>query len=327
MQIQQGQIAVITGAGSGIGRALAQQLAAQGVHLGLCDLDTAGLAQTREQCLEKAPAGTRVSIHRVDVAVEDEMLDFRDAVARVHGTDHIALLFNNAGIGGGGSFVDGDRAEWERTFGVCWQGVYNGCRAFLPMLMASPAAFLVNVSSVNGFWASLGPGVPHTAYSAAKFAVKGFTEALITDLRLSAPQVRCAVVMPGHIGTGISINTGRVLSGTEPLTLPAERVAQARARLVRAGAPVAALSDDQIRQLLHQRALEFRDKAPTSADEAARIILAGVREDRWRILVGEDAHRLDAMVRAEPEQAYEDAFAAAWRSAATTPRQSDGDRA
>jgi hypothetical protein len=133
--------------------------------------------------------------------------------------------------------------------------------------------------------------------------------------------------MPGHIGTGISINTGKVLTGTEPLTLPAERVAQARARMLRAGAPVAGLSDDQIRQLLHQRALEFRDNAPTSAEQAAAIILTGVREDRWRILVGEDAQRLDAMVRAEPEQAYQDAFAAAWRSAATTPRQSDGDRA
>jgi NAD(P)-dependent dehydrogenase (short-subunit alcohol dehydrogenase family) len=325
MQIQAGQIAVITGAASGIGRALAHQLAAQGVHLSLCDLDPAGLARTRELCLAQAPAGTRVGIHRVDVAIEDEMLDFRDAVARVHGTDRIALLFNNAGIGGGGSFVDGDRGEWERTFGVCWQGVYLGCRAFLPMLIASPEAFIVNISSVNGFWASLGPGVAHTAYSAAKFAVKGFTEALITDLRLHAPHVRCAVVMPGHIGTGIAINTSRLLAGADALALPPEAVAQARARMIKAGAPVAQLPDDAIRQLIHQRGIEFRDKAPTSAEQAAAIILEGVRAGRWRILVGEDAERLDRMVRTDPEQAYEPAFAEAWRSAATTPGPTAGD--
>ena len=92
-----------------------------------------------------------------------------------HDTDHVNLVFNNAGIGGGGSFVTGDRAEWDRTFGVDWGGVYNCCRAFVPLLVASDDGYLVNTSSVNGFWASLGPGIPHTAYSAAKFAVKGFS--------------------------------------------------------------------------------------------------------------------------------------------------------
>src|SRR5204862_7980611 len=89
-------------------------------------------------------------------------------------------------------------------------------RAFAPLLVASDAGYLVNTSSVNGFWASLGPGIPHTAYSAAKFAVKGFTEALITDFRINAPHVKVAVVMPGHIGTDIVTNSMRVHGGGEP---------------------------------------------------------------------------------------------------------------
>ena len=109
---------------------------------------------------------------------------FRDEVVAQHATDHINLLFNNAGIGGGASFVNGDRAEWDRTFGVGWGGVYNCSRAFVPLLVASDEGYLVNTSSVNGFWACLGPGIPHTAYSTAKFAVKGFTEALVTDFRV-----------------------------------------------------------------------------------------------------------------------------------------------
>src|SRR5262249_5650141 len=98
------------------------------------------------------------------------------------------LLFNNAGISGGGSMITNSRDEWERTFNICWGGVYNCARAFLPMLQNAEEGHIVNTSSINGFWASVGPRVPHTAYSAAKFAVKGFTEALITDLRIT-PQI------------------------------------------------------------------------------------------------------------------------------------------
>ncbi len=123
------------------------------------------------------------------------------------------LLFNNAGVAGGYSFVAGDRAEWDRTFAICWGGVYHCSRAFMPLLIASDAGYIVNSSSVNGFWAALGPQVPHTAYSTAKFAVKGFSESLLTDLRQNAPHVRVAVVMPGHVGTGIVANTTRVLDG------------------------------------------------------------------------------------------------------------------
>lgn len=320
MQIRAGQLAVVTGMGSGIGRALARQLSAAGVHVAGCDVSEDGLREAREACLADAPAGTRVSTFRADVSREADLEAFRAAVLAEHPDGRLHLLFNNAGIGGGGSFVDGDRAQWERTFAVCWQGVYHGARVFMPLLMAAPEAFLVNVSSVNGFWASLGAGTPHTAYSAAKFAVKGFTEALITDLRLNASHVKCAVVMPGHIGTSIALNTFRLLGIGDALQMPAEQVAEVRRRMLAAGAPVADLPDDAIRRMVHQRGVDFREKAPTTAEQAAEIILDGVRADRWRILVGEDAQRLDRMVREDPEGAYEPEFAERWQSAATTPR-------
>jgi NAD(P)-dependent dehydrogenase (short-subunit alcohol dehydrogenase family) len=313
MDIKAQQIAVVTGGGTGIGRALVSQLAASGVHVAMCDLSQDAMDESRKLALDGAPAGTRVTTFKADVSREYELQAFRDAVIAEHNTRHIHLMFNNAGIGGGGGFVDGSRAEWERTFGVCWWGVYYGCRTFLPMLTAAPEGHLVNVSSVNGFWATIGAGVSHTAYSAAKFAVKGFTEALVTDLRLNAPHVRCSVVMPGHIGTSIALNTGQVLGHGSALEMAASSVAAARKRMMRAGAPVAELPDEQIRRILHQRAVDFRDKAPTTADQAATIILDGVRANRWRILVGEDAERLDRMVRNDPESAYTPEFAEAWR--------------
>ena len=128
-----------------------------------------------------------ISTFVADVSDEAQLVAFRDHVAATHATDHLDLLFNNAGIGGGGSFVNDPRDEWEQVFGVCWGGVYLGTRTFLPMLLASEAGHVVNTSSVNGFWATLGRTTPHTAYSAAKFAVKGFTEALITDFRAERP--------------------------------------------------------------------------------------------------------------------------------------------
>ncbi|MDH4393119.1 MAG: SDR family NAD(P)-dependent oxidoreductase [Aquabacterium sp.] len=307
MHIESGQIAALTGGGTGIGRALALQLSAMGVHVAMCDVSAAHMAETQVLCLAGAPAGTRVTCTVADVSQESAVLAFRDAVRAEHHTDHIHLLFNNAGTAGGGAFVNGNRADWERTFNIDWFGVYYSARAFLPMLVASPVGCIVNVSSVNGFWASLGPGVPHTAYSAAKFAVKGFTEALITDLRTNAPHVGCVLVMPGHVGTSIALNT------YDARKMPAALVGVMRQRMVQAGAPVADASDDDIRALMHQRAIDFRDKAPTTAAQAAATILDGVRAGRWRILVGEDAHRLDAMVRQAPEDAYEPAFAAAWR--------------
>lgn len=315
MQEFSGRLAVVTGAGSGMGRELAVQLAAAGCHLALCDIALEPLEETRAACLAAAPAAPKVSIHRCDVANEADMLAFRDAVVAAHETNCVHLLFNNAGIGGGGSFLLDDRGEWERTFGVCWYGVYYGARAFMPLLVAAPEAHIVNTSSVNGFWATLGPNTAHTAYSAAKFAVKGFTEALINDCRLHAPHVKVSLVMPGHIGTSIGLNTNRVLRGHGALEMTADEVAVARARMAARGAPVDNLPDEHIRAAVHQAGVDFRDKAPLTAAQAATIILDGVRADRWRILVGEDAKRLDAMVRAEPEAAYEVDFTERLRDA------------
>ncbi len=303
-----GRLAVITGGGTGMGRELARQLAADGCHLALCDVAVPAMTETKALAEQSAPPGTRVSIHPCDVSIEAEVLAFRDAALAAHATDRIQLLFNNAGIGGGGSMLADERADWDKTFGVCWGGVYFCTRAFLPLLVKSDAGVIVNTSSVNGFWACLGPRTAHTAYSAAKFAVKGFTEALMVDLRLHAPHVRAAVVMPGHVGTSIVLNTGKVLGKADIMAMAAADVARLRNLLTLRGLPVAEMSDDEIRTAMQQMAIMFRDAAPTTAARAATIILDGVRAGQWRILVGDDAHALDRHVRADPEAAYEESF-------------------
>jgi NAD(P)-dependent dehydrogenase (short-subunit alcohol dehydrogenase family) len=247
---------------------------------------------------------------------EVDVMRFRDEATEQHATDRIHLLFNNAGIGGGGSMIANGRDEWERTFNICWGGVYLGTRAFLPLLQAADEGHIVNTSSMNGFWASIGPSAPHTAYSAAKHAVKGFSEALITDLRLNAPHIKVSVVMPGHIGTGFRTNSLKVQTGNDSDERDARQIGQARARLASMGKDPSALSDDEIKAGLEERARRFLLDAPTSAAEAARIILNGVKAERWRILVGSDAQLMDRMVRDDPEHAYEEAFFTRFAAAA-----------
>jgi NAD(P)-dependent dehydrogenase (short-subunit alcohol dehydrogenase family) len=281
-----GRLAVVTGGGSGMGRELVIQLAAAGCSVATCDVDPDRAAETVGRAQEHAPDGTRVSAHVCDVADEQQVQRFRDEVLAAHDTDAVQLLFNNAGIGGGGSFLNDPREDWERVFAIDWWGVYHCCRAFVPLLVASDEAYLVNTSSVNGFWAALGPGLPHTAYSTAKFAVKGFTEALITDFRLNAPHVKVAVVMPGHIGTDVVANSASILRDSRGAELTPEEV-------------------EAFESMVQTVSDTFKHGAPLDAAQAAAIILDGVRADRWRILVGEDAHRLDERVRADPERAYE----------------------
>lgn len=302
-----GRIAVVTGGGTGMGRELARQLVAQGCHVAMCDVSDDAMNETRQLCAaERSSPAVRVTTHIADVSSEAQLQRFRDEIARQHATDQIHLLFNNAGIGGGGSLFTNTREQWERTFNICWGGVYLGVRTFLPMLLKADAGHIINTSSVNGFWASVGMGVSHTAYSAAKFAVKGFTEALINDLRLNAPHIRCSVVMPGHIGTSIVSNSRKVHNGVDELS-PADLV-QTRQRLSGAGIDISQMSDADIQKLAQERARSFRDEAPTTAAAAATIILDGVKAGRWRILVGDDAHRLDERVREAPERAYDAAF-------------------
>ncbi len=164
--------------------------------------------------------------------------------------------------------------------------------------MKAKEGHIVNTSSVNGFWASIGPGRPHTAYAAAKFAVKGFTEALITDLAVNAPHIKCSVVMPGHIGTDIVANSRKVLSGSDNVD------AGGRAQDDDAMGMDVSGFDGRPRSsaMVEMQATAFRDNAPTSASEAAKIILDGVKGEKWRILVGKDAEFLDTQVRAAPEK-------------------------
>ena len=272
-----GRIAVVTGGGSGMGRELVRQLVAEGCHVAMCD-----------------------------VSIEDQLKRFRDEITEQQATDRIHLLFNNAGIGGGGSLFTSTREQWERTFNICWGGVYLGVRTFLPMLLKADEGHIVNTSSVNGFWASVGLGASHTAYSAAKFAVKGFTEALINDLRLNAPHIKCSVVMPGHIGTSIVLNSRKIQNGSERLS--ENDIIATRQRLTGMGIDTTQMSDEDIQQIGLERARSFLEEAPMTAAQAARVILDGVKTERWRILVGDDAHRLDERVRQTPERAYDAEF-------------------
>jgi NAD(P)-dependent dehydrogenase (short-subunit alcohol dehydrogenase family) len=304
-----GKIAVVTGGGTGMGRELARQLVAEGCNVAMCDVSAEAMAETKALCeLERPPQGLRVTTHVADVSIEDQLQRFRDEIAEQQDTDRIHLLFNNAGIGGGGSLFTNSREQWERTFNICWGGVYLGVRTFLPMLLNADEGHIVNISSVNGFWASIGMGLSHTAYSAAKFAVKGFTEALINDLRLNAPHIKCSVVMPGHIGTSILSNTRKIQNGSESERLSETEVLVTRRRLDGMGIDTTAMSDEDIQNIALDRARSFREEAPTTAAAAAKIILDGVKAGRWRILVGDDARRLDERVRETPERAYDAEF-------------------
>src|SRR5947207_2838462 len=275
-----GRIAVITGGGTGMGRELARQLVTEGCNVAMCDVSAENMAETKRLCeAGKLPQGLRITTHVADVSDEAQVLRFRDEVEKQQNTDSINLLFNNAGIGGGGSMIANSREQWERTFNVCWGGVYLCTRAFLPMLVKSTEGHLVNTSSVNGFWASIGPGIPHTAYSAAKFAVKGFTEALINDLRINAPHVKCSVVMPGHIGTSIVTNTRKIQTGGDFSNLTADEIVSARARMAAMGIDHSTMTDEDIQNASIERARRFLEEAPTSAAEAARIILDGVKTE------------------------------------------------
>jgi NAD(P)-dependent dehydrogenase (short-subunit alcohol dehydrogenase family) len=277
MQSFEGKIAVVTGGASGMGRELVIQLAKAGCHVAMCDLSVEEMAETQALAEAEDP-DVKITTHRCDVSDEENIIAMRDEVVAQHQASHVNLLFNNAGMSSGGSIITDTRESWDRCFAICWGGVYYGTRAFMPLLIAADEGHIINTSSVNGFFASIGAERPHTAYSAAKFAVKGFSEALITDLRVNAPHVKVSVVMPGHIGTSIVENS------------------------VRLGA---AELDFESAELMQTVSTMFREQAPMTAAEASTVILDGVRADRWRILVGDDAHDLDQAVRSDPEAAYD----------------------
>jgi len=304
-----GKLAVVTGGGSGMGRELVRQLAAQGCSAAACDLNADAVAVTAATAWAAAPPGVRVTGHACDVSDEAQVLRFRDELLEQHATDHIDLVFANAGVVGGASFVKGSRDEWERTFNINWQGVYYCARTFLPLLIASGDGVLVNTSSVAGFWPTAGAGQPITAYSTANFAIKGFSEALIEDLRCNAPQVRVVVVMPGVVNTDIAVTSRRALglpnfeqlSDAQLLELLPE---QGQTILIAMGLLPENFSGDDLRRAIPRLKGELEGKGFTAA-QAATIILDGVRSGAWRILVGEEAKMLDEQIRANPEAPFD----------------------
>jgi NAD(P)-dependent dehydrogenase (short-subunit alcohol dehydrogenase family) len=304
-----GKLAVVTGGGSGIGRELVRQLAAAGCSVAACDLNPDSVAVTAATAWAVAPPGVVVTGHACDVSDEAQVQRFRDELLEQHASDHVDLVFANAGVFGGGSFVNDSRQEWERTFAINWWGVYYCARTFLPLLIASGDGVLVNTSSVAGFWATAGAGAPITAYCTSKFAIKGFSEALIEDLRTNAPQVRVVVVMPGVVNTDIATNSRRALGQPEWEQLSDAELLElipdeTRAGLVAAGLLAEGFSADDFRRAIPRLKDEVRDKGFTAA-QAATIILDGVRSGAWRILVGEEAKMLDEHVRANPEAPFD----------------------
>jgi hypothetical protein len=198
----------------------------------------------------------------------------------------------------GGQFADG---VWLAELAAVRDPaqVAAAVAAALGIWMRRPVAF--SSFSVNGLWASLGPGVPQTAYSTAKFAVRGFTEALIEDLRAHAPHVRAAVVLPGHVGTDIIRNSLRARGLPDPVQMTHAQLEE----LIPAPTRPEGAAPEELRKLFIDVSDGFRDKAPVSAAQAAGIILDGVQAGIWRILIGDDARLIDTFVRTNPDAAYD----------------------
>jgi NAD(P)-dependent dehydrogenase (short-subunit alcohol dehydrogenase family) len=276
------KVAVITGAGSGIGRALALRLAEEGCGLGIVDLDGGGLTETRG-LLSKYPQ--RVVPYVVDVGNKEQMFSLAESVAREQGGAD--LLINNAGISGTVSFLDVPLDVMERFMQVNFWSVVYGCKAFLPQLLAKPIAHIVNVSSIEGMIAL--PSM--IAYTSSKFAIRGFTEVLKLDLRRTQVGVSC--VFPGGVKTNIARNAVRLAK--KYLEEHPELALQMGPQLEKADGLVAA----------------FEAHAGTSAEEAASVIVEGIKGNRWRILIGQDAASLDELQRSHPED-YPEILSKIW---------------
>jgi NADP-dependent 3-hydroxy acid dehydrogenase YdfG len=249
-----GKVAAVTGAGSGIGQALAIELARSGAQVAISDIDTDGLAVTEERL--KA-IGTPVKADRLDVTEREAFQVYADAVAEHFGT--VNQIYNNAGIAFAGDVEVCQFKDIERVMDVDFWGVVTGTKVFLPHLIASGDGHVVNISSVFGLFSV--PG--QAAYNAAKFAVRGFTEALRQEMALAGHPVKVTTVHPGGIKTAIARNMTTV-EGLDNVEL----------------------------------AQQFDKKlATTSPQKAARIILDGVRKNKARVLVGPDAKVLDLIVR------------------------------
>lgn len=277
MRTFDGKVAVITGAGSGIGRALALDLAARGAVLALSDVDEVGLLETAERC--SARHAREVHTEKLDVSDRAAMADYASSVAADLG--RVNAVFNNAGVALHGDLEETPYDELERVMDVNFWGVVNGTKEFLPHLIAGGDGHIINISSLFGLM-----GMPgQTAYNAAKFGVRGFTEALRLEMLVAGHPVQVSCVHPGGIKTAIARNA-RTTASHDP---------EAVARLF------------------------DRRLAKTSAEKAAAVIVDGVLRNRPRIVVGGDARLLDAYVRLVGSR-YQGTVARLARRVAPRPR-------
>jgi short-subunit dehydrogenase len=256
-----GAAAAITGAASGIGRALALELAARGCDLALADRDEAGLHAVAAEIAKTH--SRKVTLHRVDVGEPNEIEAFAQAATSNHPS--LNILINNAGVALLGQFDEIDQAQFEWLMNINFWGVVHGTRAFLPHLSRQAEAHIVNLSSVFGIIAP--PG--QTAYSASKFAVRGFSESLRHELQIAASPVRLSVVHPGGIATNIARNS-------------------------RTGVGI---SDNKARSDAIER---FENAAQTTPQAAAQRIIRGIENNELRILIGLDARIIDVLQRLRP---------------------------
>lgn len=255
------KVAAITGAASGIGRGLANELAGRGAHLALSDIDEAGLEATAEQARR---TGATVTTSRLDVADRDAMFAWADQVVADHGKAN--LIFNNAGVALGATVEQMQIQDLEWLMGINFWGVVHGTQAFLPHLKASGDGHIVNISSVFGL-----VGIPtQSAYNAAKFGVRGFTEALRIELDLLDDGVSCTTIHPGGIKTNIARNA-RMSASVEALGMRANEAAKGLERMF------------------------F-----TTPTRAAKVIIKAVQADKRRAMIGPDAHLFNLMAKLPP---------------------------
>lgn len=257
------KVAAITGAGSGIGRALALNLAGQGCNLAIADVNAAGLKETAEAARQQ---GVKVLETVVNVADRAAVHAWADEVVREFGK--VNLIFNNAGVAHAGTVEGSDYAEYEWIMNINFWGVMHGTKAFLPYLKATGDGHIVNISSIFGLFAQ--PGM--SAYNATKFAVRGFTEALRQELDMDACGVSASCVHPGGIKTNIA-KTARMNDSLSKVT---------------------GQDADTARSQFHDQLLR------TTPEKAAEVILNGVRRNQRRILIGGDAVATDLMQRSLP---------------------------
>ena len=256
-----GAAAAVTGAASGIGRALALELAARGCDLALADRDDAGLATLAAEI--NRSHSQKVTLHRVDVGEPKQIQDF--AQAAIAGHPGLNIVVNNAGVALMGLFDEIDQAQMDWLMNINFWGVVHGTRAFLPHLAGQREAHIVNLSSIFGIIAP--PG--QTAYAAAKFAVRGFSESLRHELQMAASPVRLSVVHPGGVATHIARNSRSGIGMTDNA-----RRAQSIER--------------------------FENSARTTPKDAALRIIAGIEKNQPRILIGNDARLMDLVQRLRP---------------------------